>query len=156
VRDDDSRPTAIAHPPELPLFELVDGATHMLVESHTFGDAHWDDVAQTMLHDPLDGLHVNGAHSVGVPVPIIDDVPSVEHVGALLAGAHVPIVHTKPVAQSVLTAHVVAHFIVEALHARLCGHAMAAPGTHSPLPSQLLSVSVAAEQAVAHTVVPPG
>jgi hypothetical protein len=59
---DGEGPAAAAQPPELP--ELVGGVTHSPFELHTSGATQSATDAQLVLHAPVPGSQMYGAHSV--------------------------------------------------------------------------------------------
>lgn len=70
-------------------------------------------------------------------------------------GAQVPVVHPKPVTQSMSVVQVDLQAIASA-QVRLPEHAIGDPCTHVPWPLQALGVTVLSVHAEPHVVVPPG
>jgi hypothetical protein len=125
---------AIAQPPESPDAAFA-GATHAPVELHTFGAAQSSTDWHVVLHVPPVS-QLNGAQSFGIPPGSVMMLPEQT---PTTTGLQAPLLHAKPLAQSVSTVHVVLHAVVP-LHAKPPGHVVAMPVAHLPVPSHALRV----------------
>jgi hypothetical protein len=122
------RPRAIVQPPESPVAPL-EGAVHLPLESHTFGEAQSEIEWQVKTHEPP--AHAYGVQSVLFPIGSATVWLFDESQLAVAFGKHCPALHAKPAAQSVLVVHAVLH-LFPSHPAMFAGHAFGEPATHAP------------------------
>jgi hypothetical protein len=147
-----AEPGAAAQPPLLPELAEEGAGPQAPVESHTLGGTQSDTPAQLVLQVPL-VAQMYGVQSCVIPLEL-REVCGSTHTAPCI-GVHLPLLQTKPVAQSALPEQVVAH--IPFAHTRPPGHDWV-DATHVPLPSHVLDDSwpLLVHALGAHEVVVPG